>query len=163
MDYRFTIDVSHLVEKVKSHNLLFYPVMIHIFTSVLNQQRPDGQKPLNAAYNLQRDDGTAVVLWSEANRRFPVFFDQYVKKCYRHIVADEQPEKMPENIVLVSCLPPADKKLLNSSLPEFYLSAFEIEADRTILPVLLKVEEDMALENFAKSCQKMCDMFNDWI
>ena len=28
---------------------------------------------------------------------------------------------------------------------------------------LTKVEEDIALENFAKSCQKMCDMFNDWI
>lgn len=163
MDYRFKIDVSHLVEKVKSHNLLFYPVMVHIFTSVINQQRADGQEPLNAAYNLQRDDGTSVVLWSEANRRFPRFFEQYVKKCYRHIVADEQPEEMPENIVLVSCLQPADKKLLNSAAPEFYLSAFEVEADRTMLPVLVKTENEMAWESFIRSCQKMCDMFNDWI
>lgn len=163
MDYRFTIDVSHLVEKVKSHNLLFYPVMIHIFTSVLNQQRADGQKPLCAAYNLQRGDGSAVILWSESESRFPRFFEQYVKKCYRHIIGNEEPDELPENSVLVSSLPPTDKKMLNSSAPELYLSAFEVENERTILPVLLKVEEDIALENFAKSCQKMCDMFNDWI
>ena len=163
MDYRFTIDVSHLVEIVKSHNLLFYPVMVHIFTSVLNQQRADGQKPLCAAYNLQRDNGTAVVLWNEANRRFPRFFEQYVKNCYRHIVADEQPDEMPENIVLVSCLPPTDKKMLNSSAQEFYLSAFEVENNRTMLPVLVKADEAMAWESFIRSCQKMCDMFNDWI
>jgi chloramphenicol O-acetyltransferase len=163
MDYRFTIDVSHLVEKVKSHNLLFYPVMIHIFTSVLNQQRADGEEPLNAAYNLQRDDGTAVILWSESENRFPRFFENYVKKCYRHIVGNEAPDAMPANSVLVSSLPPADKKMLESSVSELYLSAFEVENERTILPVLLKTEEDMALENFAKSCQKMCDMFNEWI
>lgn len=163
MDYRFTIDVSHLVEKVKSHNLLFYPVMIHIFTSVLNQQRSGSQEPFCAAYNLQRADGTAIMLWSKNESRFPHFFEQYVKKCYRHIVGNEEPDTLPPKSVLVSCLPPADKKILSPSVPELYLSAFEVENNRTILPVLLKIEEDMALENFAKSCQKMCDMFNDWI
>lgn len=163
MDYRFKIDVSHLVEKVKNHNLLFYPVMIHIVVSVLNQQRTPEEEPFCAAYNLQNSGGKDVILWNRSDNCFPRFFEQYVKKCYRHIVGNEELDEIPENSVLVSCLPPDEEKKLKTSAPEVYLSAFETDNNRTVLPVLLKAEDDISLENFSKSCQKMCDMFNDWI
>lgn len=165
MDYKFKIDVSHLVEKVKKHNMLFYPVMVHIFTSVLSQSRKSEASTICPAYTLQRANGTSVTLWNEGEDSFPHFFEKYVKNCYRYIDTEKSVSlnDFPANSVYVSFLPPQKKCLMNNGCPEFYLSAFEVSGGRTMLPVVLKSEQEFScLESFIKSCQKMCDMFHDW-
>ena len=81
MKNNFEIDVTKLVQKVKEQNLLFYPVIIHIFSKSL---LASGFKNIVPAYINTYQPETKSVLFQDFNTSFELFFNQYVKNCFHN-------------------------------------------------------------------------------
>ena len=164
MDYSIKIDVSHLVAKVKQHNLLFYPAMIHILVSALKRHINEMPENLVAVYTLTTPSGNNLQLWHEYHDNFLRFFEHYVRNCYQSMTEESnvEGECLPKSGILFSALPPSEKCLIDNIYPEFYLSAFEEEDGKIWQNVLIKAKEQFNnVELFKRSCQKMCDMFQE--
>lgn len=59
------VDVGRLVEKVETRNLLFYPVMIHIFWQVMrNLYKGEVNEPC-PVYQIMQGNGQNVLAWQE--------------------------------------------------------------------------------------------------
>lgn len=164
MDYNFKLDVSHLVAKVKQHNLLFYPAMIHILVSAL--KRHDNHLPVKpmTIYTLVTPNGHNMKLWHEYHDNFLPFFEHYVRNCYRHMAEEgiEADDSVPLEGILVSAQPPLENYITANDYPEFYLSAFEEQNGKIWQNVMIKAKKQFDdLETFARNCQKMCDMFQE--
>ena len=143
------IDVTNMVNFVKKHNLLFYPLLIHVLTKTLYKS---GVKDIVPAYLSVSEKGILSLLSQEFDEDFEFFFQSYVQTCYKH---RETTDFLPQgalngNIVLISYLPEeaiVDKissdvsLILISPLEEtesginLYLQAKNIEIDNSFVSI----------------------------
>ena len=164
MDYRFKLDVSHLAEKVKKHNLLFYPAMMHILTTLVKRHQKGTETQICTACTVTTPSGKHLKLCNEYHDDFLGFFEIYVYNCYEHMQCEEaeKDDDIPRHAVLISSEPPAQQWAQEGIYPEFYLSAFEEQDGKIWQTVLIKSQQELENpEAFSRECQKMCDMFQE--
>ena len=132
------INVTNMVTFVKKHNLLFYPLLIHVLTKTLHQS---GVKDIVPAYLSISENGALSLLKQDFDEDFEVFFQKYVQTCYKHHeTTDFLPQgALNDNIVLFSYLPEeaiVDK--INPNMPLILISPLEESANSVNLYLQVK-------------------------
>ena len=79
MQENFKINVTQLVEKVKTRNLLFYPVIMHVFAQAL---RVSGYRVDCSAYLNTLNKDNKDILYQALEADFSTYFDTYVRNCF---------------------------------------------------------------------------------
>lgn len=115
-----TVDVTQMCAELKDENLKFFPAYLWLTTKILNKQiefkvaEKDGQlgyydtlTPLYA--NFHDDDKTFSLMWTEYQKDFTVFYQNYVQNQIEyggnHGVLAQPKTPPPENSYVVSCVP----------------------------------------------------------
>ncbi|MBQ8870049.1 MAG: hypothetical protein IJ019_01580 [Alphaproteobacteria bacterium] len=79
MQENFKINVTQLVEKVKTRNLLFYPAIMHVFAQAL---RVSGYRVDCSAYLNTLNKDNKDILYQALETDFSTYFDTYIRNCF---------------------------------------------------------------------------------
>lgn len=153
--YSFTlnIDISSLIEKLKSHKLKTYPVQIYIISKAVNQFR-EFKMALNGEGNLGRWDAvnpsytifnksteTFSDIYTPFDNDFSAFYDACAKdmEAYKAAPVLFPQENMPKNLFTISSLPWIDFTGFNLN--------FDVNTPH-FAPVFMRV-------NLSRLCEKL--------
>ena len=150
METVYQIDVTDVVNRVKEKNLLFYPVIIHIF---MKSFFATGHNNIKPAYLNANQDSEFSFLSQEYTPDFEQFFNEYVKNCFYN----NQSDCNLENCILFSYVLPAKLNLADKQMPSIYILPLEEEGGRTYLSFC--AQNAPVDEAFVSACIKHCDMF----
>jgi chloramphenicol O-acetyltransferase type A len=113
------LDITELINEVKSRNLRFYPTFLYVIMKIINQNEEfrvsfDGKGNLgiwnyvNPSYTIfHEDDKTFSDIWSEYKPFFKDFYQEIVKdmNTYKDVKKVKAKENRPPNFCPVSALP----------------------------------------------------------
>ena len=141
------VDVGRLVEKVETRNLLFYPVMIHIFWQVMrNLYKGEVNEPC-PVYQIMQGNGQNVLAWQEMKDDREAFFADYVLACYNHLQPNKQKkhDKMPVESFGVFYAEDEQTAHFETNLPMFMLHPFVHQDGKKLLPISVRGKISSAL------------------
>ena len=111
----YNLDISLLAQKVKSCELMLYPVLIYLFSKALNSS----DKRVHTCYQTLNRAWD----WCSFQDDFEAFYQLYVSRYLRGEVRSKK--SMPQNVFEV--LFQADESECDSFLPRIFLRAFSVE------------------------------------
>ena len=147
------INVTNIVKFVKEHNLLFYPLIVHILTIAL---RKSGMKNIKPAYLSVSEGGILSMLWQDFKTDFAEFFQEYVQNCYQHQSSTIfLPQgKVTDDMVLFSYLPEeAVKSEISKDMPIILISPLEEKAE--CFNLYLQTRNLEITEDFSAVCENL--------
>jgi len=156
-------DVSMVVQTVKTQQLLFYPLFIHLLLTALKRVELLERSEVFPSYTVFNDDGSSSMLWTAWQGEFSSFFEQYVSDCFTwHNDGQPYPKGLPENdMIIVSCLPAGNGTILPpaKNFPRFYPGAIVTRRQRMFLPLQIEAEDEdfePYQKRFADELQELC-------
>ncbi len=150
MEKKHQINVTNVVNKVKEQNLLFYPVIIHIFIKAFHNC---GLTNINPAYINANDCGEISILSQEYADSFEVFFKNYIENCFYNQSSYNQ----SENMVLFSYVAKEQLNQVNKDTPTIYIQPLK-QQDNVFYLSFLSTNCSVD-EAFISACQGFCDLF----
>ena len=149
MQNNVKINVTKLVDKVKEYNLLFYPVMMHIFAQAL---RVSGYKFIYSAYVNTYDDQQCI-LYQALEADFNAYFDTYVRNCFCN-----QPQGiLPDGTILFYLDNFNQIGESYQTIPTFFMCELETINNEIFLPFHSK--NIVLNSDFTDICEELAELF----
>ncbi|MBE6451376.1 MAG: hypothetical protein E7016_05370 [Alphaproteobacteria bacterium] len=150
MQENFKINVTKPVNKVKSTDLLFYPVIMHIFAQGL---RVSGFRFDYSAYLNTLNEDNKDVLYQALEADFNAYFDTYVRNCFCNRPAGV----LPQNTVLFF---PANSGTVDEkykNIPTFFI--YDIEEINDEYFIKFATSNIHLNADFANLCEELSELF----
>lgn len=150
MIQNFQIDVTNVVNKVKAHNLLFYPVIIYIFSKTFYKC---GFNKIKPAYINTDENGEFAILSQEYTDCFETFFNDYVKNCFYNQKTNTQ----LKNCIIFSYIPQNKLNISDNAIPVLYINPLIYDGEQIYLSFCIK--NFSCNEEFVSLFQDFCNLF----
>lgn len=141
----YNLDISLLAQKVKSCELMLYPVLIYLFSKALNSS----EKRVHTCYQtLNR-----VWDWCSFQDDFEAFYQLYVSRYLRGEVKSKK--SMPQNVFQI--LYEQDESAIGETLPSVVLQEFS--GDNLLFDLKNFENPDEVVARFMQECEKFSKSF----
>lgn len=184
-----SIDVTLLRNALKNNGLKFFPAYLYLITRTIINQKEflmavqnnmlgywDCRTPFYPIFH--EDDKTITFLWTEYERNFNVFYENYTKdiaqygKIHGRMLAKEAP---PSNNYIISCIPWFNFNCLSMQLqnsknyyaPIFEAGGFSETNGKIIMPLSITVNHAVIdgyhIKVFVDDLQWLLNHPEEWI
>jgi len=183
------INITNLVQEVKTRGLKFYPVFLYITSTAVNSVREmrmakdkDGSlgywDVCHPSYTIfHKDDCTFSDIWSEYNEDFSVFYTNCVKDMeeWKDVKGVKTKPRKPDNFTPISCLPWLSHASMSYDTPVTSPMYFPVvlfgkyfeQNDETFIPFSAYVPHCIAdgyhTSLFINTVQQIADDFEKWM